>query len=138
MIAALVLFQNDGALSLDDAASRFNTTAPNYRGRAGLHSKAYIYAEDGSTLGGFYIFDSHADADALYTDAWRARATELYGVEPIVRSQDSFGQFAYQADEFALHGCMQFQKFHNTIVCHTVNLPSSGGRAVCGWIAGLH
>ena len=85
MIAALVLFENDGSLTLDDAAARFNTTAPNYRGRDGLHSKAYIYAEDGSKLGGFYIFDSRADAEALYTDAWRARATELYGVEPTIQ-----------------------------------------------------
>ena len=85
MIAALVLFKTDGSLTLDDAANRFNTTAPNYRGRDGLHSKAYIYAEDGSTLGGFYIFNSRADAEALYSDAWRARATELYGVEPTVQ-----------------------------------------------------
>lgn len=88
MIAALVLFKTDGTLSLDDAASRFNTTAPNYRGRDGLHSKAYIYAEDGSSLGGFYIFASRADAEALYTDAWRARVTELYGVEPTVQYFD--------------------------------------------------
>ena len=72
-------------MSLDDAAARFNTTAPNYRGRDGLHSKAYIYAEDGGQLGGFYVFDSRADAEALYTDAWRVRATELYGVEPTVQ-----------------------------------------------------
>jgi hypothetical protein len=85
MIAALVLFETNGKLTLDEAASRFNTTAPNYRGRDGLHSKAYIYAEDGSRLGGFYIFTSREDADALYTDAWRDRATELYGVEPTVQ-----------------------------------------------------
>lgn len=85
MIAALVLFKTDGALTLDEAAARFNTTAPNYRGRDGLRSKAYMYAEDGSKLGGFYIFDSRADAEALYTDAWRTRATELYGVEPTVQ-----------------------------------------------------
>jgi hypothetical protein len=85
MIAALVLFQTDGSLTLDEAAARFNTTAPNYRGRSGLRSKAYIYAADGSRLGGFYVFESRADADELYTDAWRARATELYGVEPVIQ-----------------------------------------------------
>ncbi|HYI16188.1 MAG TPA: hypothetical protein VEX37_12405 [Thermomicrobiales bacterium] len=85
MIAALVLFENAQDLTLDDAATRFNTTAPSYRGRDGLHSKAYIYAEDGRSLGGFYIFTSRQDADALYTDAWRVRATELYGVEPTIQ-----------------------------------------------------
>ena len=85
MIAALVLFENADELTLDDAVARFNTTAPSYRGRDGLHLKAYVYAEDGKSLGGFYIFDSREDAEALYTDAWRARVTEIYGVEPTVQ-----------------------------------------------------
>lgn len=85
MIAALVLFENAEQLTLDDAAARFNTTAPSYRGRDGLHSKAYIFAEDGGALGGFYVFNSREDADALYTDAWRVRVTEIYGVEPTVQ-----------------------------------------------------
>ncbi|MGH9173622.1 MAG: YdhR family protein [Vicinamibacterales bacterium] len=85
MIATLVLFQTNGTLTLDETAARFNTTAPNYRGRDGLHTKAYIYAEDGSKLGGFYLWESREAAEALYTDAWRARATELYGVEPVVK-----------------------------------------------------
>lgn len=88
MIAALVLFQTDGALSPDAAAERFNTTAPNYRGRAGLHSKAYIYAQDGQSLGGFYIWESREAAEAIYTPAWRVRTTELYGVEPTIRYFD--------------------------------------------------
>lgn len=85
MIAALVLFENVGKLSREDAAARFNTTAPSYRSRDGLHSKAYIYAEDGRSLGGFYVFNSHEDAETLYTDAWRVRVTEIYGVTPTVQ-----------------------------------------------------
>jgi hypothetical protein len=85
MIAALVLFENVENMSREDAAARFNTTAPSYRGRDGLHSKAYIYAEDGRSLGGFYVFNSRDDAEALYTDAWRVRVTEIYGVEPTVQ-----------------------------------------------------
>jgi hypothetical protein len=75
MIAVLILFPTEGTLTLNEASERFNTTAPNYRGREGLYSKAYIYNQDGSDLGGFYV----------YTDAWRARATELYGVAPVIR-----------------------------------------------------
>ena len=85
MIAALILFDTAGELTLEQAAERFNTTAPNYRGREGLHSKAYIYENDGSTLGGFYLWESREAADAVYTDAWKAKATELYGVEPVIR-----------------------------------------------------
>lgn len=85
MIAALILFNTEGALSVEEAAERFNTTAPNYRGRDDLHSKAYIYAQDGKDLGGFYLWESREAAEAVYTDAWKAKATELYGTAPVIR-----------------------------------------------------
>lgn len=85
MIAALVLFPTNGSLTADDAVERFNTTAPNYRDRPELHAKAYLYAEDGSDLGGFYLWASRADAEAQYSAAWRARAAEIYGVAPVIR-----------------------------------------------------
>lgn len=88
VIAALILFPTDGEIDLDDATGRFNGTAPAYRGREGLRAKAYIYAEDGSDLGGFYVWESRAAADAVYTPAWRERVTAVYGVEPIVRYFD--------------------------------------------------
>lgn len=88
MIAALVLFPNDSGMTIDDAAGRFNTTAPNYHGRAGLHAKAYIYAEDGVDLGGFYLWESRAAAEAVYTDEWKAKAAALYGVDPVIRYYD--------------------------------------------------
>lgn len=85
MIAVLILFDTDGTLSLEDATRRFNTTAPNYRGRAGLDSKAYLYEQDGSAVGGFYLWESREAAEAMYTDEWKAKATELYGVAPVIR-----------------------------------------------------
>lgn len=88
MIGALVLFNTGGSLSEDEAIERFNTTAPNYRGLAGLNSKAYIYEENGSHLGGFYLWESRAAAEAMYSDAWQAKATEIYGVKPVIRYFD--------------------------------------------------
>ncbi len=85
MIAALVTFTTTGSLSLAEASERFNTTAPNYRGLEGLHSKAYIYEQNGQNLGGFYLWESREAADAMYTDELRKKATELYGVAPVVR-----------------------------------------------------
>lgn len=82
MIAAQILFETEGALSLTEACARFNSTAPNYHGRAGLISKAYIYREDGKVLGGFYLWESKEHAESQYTAAWQAKATELYGVPP--------------------------------------------------------
>jgi hypothetical protein len=89
MTAALVLFRTDGALSLEEATARFNTTAPSYRGLAGLRTKAYLYADDGSEVGGFYLWESRAAAEAFYSDAWRERVTQVYGVEPVVRYFES-------------------------------------------------
>ena len=88
MIAALVLFRTDGNLSLNEATERFETTAPNYRNRDGLHSKAYIFGEDGSELGGFYLWESREAAESLYTDAWKRRARDIYGCEPVIRYFD--------------------------------------------------
>lgn len=85
MIAALVTFNTAGSLSLAEATQRFNTTAPNYRGLAGLHSKAYIFEGDGSHLGGFYLWESREAAEAMYSDAWKAKASEIYGVAPVIR-----------------------------------------------------
>lgn len=89
MIAAFILFKTDGKLSLDEATERFNSTAPNYRGLAGLYSKAYIYEQDGSNLGGFYLWESREAAEKMYTDAWKAKATEIYGVAPVIRYFDA-------------------------------------------------
>ena len=88
MIAVLILFPTNGSLTVEQATERFNTTAPNYRGRDGLHSKAYIYEQDGQELGGFYLWESREAADAMYTEAWKAKATEIYGVAPVIRYFD--------------------------------------------------
>jgi hypothetical protein len=90
MIAALVTFDldMDNALGLDEATRRFNGAAPNYRGLDGLRAKAYLYGEEGAQLGGFYVWESREAAEAMYTDAWRAKVTEVYGVPPVVRYFD--------------------------------------------------
>jgi hypothetical protein len=43
-----------------------------------------VLAEDGSTAGGIYLWKSRADADAMYTESWRAVVREKYGAEPSV------------------------------------------------------
>lgn len=82
MIAALVLFDNVQKLDAEAAREKFESTAPNYRGRYGLVSKAYIYREDGATLGGFYLWESREAAESVYTDDWRQKVGEVYGTEP--------------------------------------------------------
>ena len=88
MIAALVLFPTNGDVSLEEATRRFNSTAPAYRGREGLRTKAYLYSEDGRHLGGFYIWESRAAAEATFTAEWQERVAALYGAPPEVRYFD--------------------------------------------------
>lgn len=85
MIAALVTFETNGKLSLEDAIEKFNTTAPNYRGKDGLIAKSYIYREDGAVLGGFYLWETKEAAEAQYSPEWQARAEEIYGVPPVIQ-----------------------------------------------------
>lgn len=82
MIAALVLFDNVHGLDAEAAREKFESTAPNYRGRHGLISKAYIYRDDGETLGGFYLWESRDAAEAVYSEGWRQKVSEVYGTEP--------------------------------------------------------
>ena len=61
----------------------------------GANSAAHYYKSDtvtdlngpgptGKTVGGVYAWDSRAEAEAMYTDAWRAFVREKYRTEPVV------------------------------------------------------
>jgi len=82
MIAALITFDVESPLSLEEATAKFESTAPNYRGLPHLISKAYIRSEDGRTVGGFYVWDSREAANAMYGGDWEDRVTAVYGVKP--------------------------------------------------------
>lgn len=84
IIAVEVLFRLADPLSLEEATAKFESTAPNYRGKVGLLSKAYLRSEDGAVAGGFYLWDSREAAEAQYTDSWRATVAEVYGTQPEV------------------------------------------------------
>jgi hypothetical protein len=51
--------------------------------------KVYVLSEDGSTAGGIYLWNSRADADAMYTESWRAFVRGKYGTDPSVTYFDS-------------------------------------------------
>ena len=54
-----------------------------------MFKKHYLLSEDGGTAGGVYLWNSRAEAEALYTDAWRAFVREKYGTDPVVTYFDS-------------------------------------------------
>ncbi|HEX3140670.1 MAG TPA: monooxygenase [Rhizobacter sp.] len=65
------------------------STAPKYQGVKGLFRKHYVLSQDGATVGGVYLWNSRAEAEAMYTDSWRAFVREKYGTEPTVTYFDS-------------------------------------------------
>jgi hypothetical protein len=82
MITAVVKILLSKPISSEDAARAFESTAPIYKGLRGLLRKYYLRSEDGRYVGGVYVWETRADADAVYTIEWKARVKQLYGAEP--------------------------------------------------------
>ena len=84
MITTLVQFALSAPISLADATRRFESSAPKYRNLPGLIRKYYVRAEDGRSVGGIYLWESRAPAEAVYNGEWRERVEKLYGVAPTI------------------------------------------------------
>jgi hypothetical protein len=84
MIITLTSFTLPERLSRDEIHKIFLSTAPKYREPGGLYSKHYVISENGTSVGGVYMWKTRADAEAMYTDAWREFVRGKYGTEPSV------------------------------------------------------
>lgn len=89
MITTFTTFKLPKAITRDEARAIFKSTAPKYQGVAGLIRKVYVLSEDGLTAGGVYLWESRAQAEAMYTNDWRAFVRQKYGSEPTVAYFDS-------------------------------------------------
>jgi len=89
MITAIATFQLLQPMTLDEARQTFLSTAPKYQGVPGLIRKYYLLSQDGLTVGGVYLWNSREEADAMYTENWRAFVREKYGTDPSVTYMDS-------------------------------------------------
>lgn len=89
MITTITTFQLPQPISREQARIIFLSTAPKYLGLPGLLRKCYVLSEDGRTAGGVYLWESRAEAEALYTEDWRRFVREKYGTEPTVSYFDS-------------------------------------------------
>jgi len=58
------------------------STTPRYEGLPGLIRKYYLFDPESGVGGGAYLWENRAQAETFYNDAWRARLTEKYGVQP--------------------------------------------------------
>jgi hypothetical protein len=84
MITVITSFQLPKPITREEAQKLFLSTAPKYLGVAGLLRKYYVLSQDGSAGGGIYLWNSRAEAEAVYTDSWRALAREKYGSDPSI------------------------------------------------------
>lgn len=85
MITAIVQFTLPEPYTAEQARAVFASTAPRYLGMQGLVRKHYLLSEDGRTAGGVYLWQTRADAERVYTEAWRQFIRDKYATEPEVR-----------------------------------------------------
>ena len=84
MIIVTTSFPLPKPATREEARSIFLSTAPKYQGVKGLLRKHYMLSEDGATAGGTYLWNSQQEAEAMYTESWRAFVREKYGTDAIV------------------------------------------------------
>jgi len=89
MITVIANFRLPKPITRDEARRIFLSTAPKYQSVPGLVRKVYVLSEDGNTAGGIYLWNSRAEADAMYTESWNAFVREKYGTDPSVTYLDS-------------------------------------------------
>jgi hypothetical protein len=89
MITVIATYQLPKAITRGEARTIFLSTAPQYQGVPGLLRKYYVLSQDGSSVGGIYLWRSRAEADAMYTESWRAFVREKYGTDPSLAYLDS-------------------------------------------------
>lgn len=84
MIVTITTFRLPQPTTLTEITKTFEATAPKYRDVPGLLRKHYFMSEDGQRAGGIYLWQSRADAERLYTPAWKAFVEEKYGGPPSI------------------------------------------------------
>lgn len=89
MIVAIVTFDLAKASTPEEMSKTFQSTAPKYQDVAGLLRKNYFVSEDGRRAGGIYVWASRADADRLYTAAWKEFVADKYGAPPRIEYLNS-------------------------------------------------
>lgn len=84
MLIAIVNFKLPKPISLEEATTAFEQTAPKYLALSGLVRKHYFVTEAGDRAGGIYLWKTKADAEACYSGEWRDMVTRKYGSPPEV------------------------------------------------------
>jgi len=84
VIATITTYPLPKPTTPDEARRMFLSTAPRYRDVPGLLRKYYYLSNDGNTLGGVYLWNSRAEAEAMFDDNWRTTMRDKYKINPSV------------------------------------------------------
>ena len=89
MIAAIVTFRYpEESFDPDRVNQQSRERRGFYEGLPGLVLKIYWTARQGPEAGGIYLWESLEQAQATYSEEWRRRAAQAFGVEPEIRYLD--------------------------------------------------
>jgi hypothetical protein len=84
MIAVITTYPLPEPMTREEAQRNFLSTAPRYQSVAGLVRKYYYLSQDGMTIGGVYLWNSRAEAEAMFNESWRAVMRDRYNSDPSV------------------------------------------------------
>ena len=84
MIGVYVTFDYDGDFDHARVLKVAEGARGTFEGMPGLRVKLFTFDEKQQRVTNFYLWDSDEAAEAFFTDALRARVTDLYGVEPTI------------------------------------------------------
>jgi hypothetical protein len=79
-VATLVMVKTPPGITRAQLEAGFKQAVPLYQSIPGLIAKYFIANDD--SFGGMYLWKDRASAQAWYSEAWRAKAKAIYGVEP--------------------------------------------------------
>ena len=88
MISVLVQFMPREKAPRAEVAARFKASVPHYQSIPGMVRKYYTLGDDGA-CGGMYLFETRAQAEAFFTDAWKDAMAARFGDRPRVTYYDS-------------------------------------------------
>ena len=83
MVTVLVKFKLPEGVGSEQYDKTAIEAAPRFQGMAGLKTKYFLYNEEGYG-GGFYVWETREQAEALYTEAWADTMEERMGSRPDV------------------------------------------------------
>lgn len=91
MITTVVTFSIPEPVTEDQAAAAFTEATPMFQGVPGLVRKYFLLSDDGQIMGGVYLWETRAHADAFHaeTGPWFTHIQDTFGVAPAVTAYRS-------------------------------------------------